>query len=614
MPHPSKKTLAAWLSVLAVLALAAAMLGPSPHASAQGGVRPELRRALLATVRLAVPIDAEKDMYSTGSGTILNEDGTILTNYHVVGDIDREEMYNSNGLVFVAINPTNLKGLPTWKYEAEVQRADPEMDLALIKITGLMESDDPLPASLGLISIELANSDEVSIGDEVDVIGFPGIGGDTVTYTEGSVSGFLDEDNNDVFEWIKTDAEVNHGNSGGLAINADGLMIGVPTAGVSDAEAAGKISLIRPINLAESLIKLGSAPVQSSTSSTCRDAEEHPKGAAISNLVFAESVDRNNKPGGVAAQFDSGIKTVYAVFNYDRFKNGRDFHFTWYLDDEQVLDETAEWDGGARGVQWVNVYNDPNLPDGLYTLELHYDDVLLACGNFTVGEQKAVTMGAAKIGAFTFASEQQNDEPVDARVSFPSGTTDIYAFFDYSGMKDGVEWRQVWTIDGEAGLDSTDVWGGGEAGNYWISVNSDPLPDGDYELKFYVDGNLAQSGQFSIGGGGSSGLSTQDGIVVTGVVTDANRKSRTIADAMIIFLVPGTDVDEWADTQDEASVHAVGVSDEDGVFQLSDTVIVGETYPVIVIADQYRPIVEEAYTIPEDATSPYELDVSMVRE
>ena len=393
-------------------------------------------------------------------------------------------------------------------------------------------------------------------------------------------------------------------------------MIGVPTAGVSDAEAAGKISLIRPINLAQSLIKLGSAPVQSSSSSTCRDAEEHPKGSTISNLVFAESVDRNNKPSGVATKFDSGIDTVYAVFDYDRFRNGRDFQFTWYLDGESVNDDTSQWDGGARGTQWVNISNDPNLPDGMYTLELHYDDVLLACGNFTVGEQKATTVGAAKIGQFTFASDQQNDEPVNAGVSFPSGITDIYAFFDYSGMKDGAEVRQVWTIDGEVGLDSTDVWNGGAEGNYWISVNSDPLPDGNYELELYVDGKLAQSGKFSIGGGGSTvaGNPTGDGVVVTGVVTDANRKSRTIADAMVVFLVPGADIDEWAKTQDEASVYAVGVTDQNGVFQLSNTVTPGETYPVVVVADNYRPIAEDGYTIPEDATSPYELDVSMVRE
>ena len=56
-------------------------------------------------------------------------------------------------------------------------------------------------------------------------------------------------------------------------------------------------------------------------------------------------------------------------------------------------------------------------------------------------------------------------------------------------MKDGAEVRQVWTIDGEDGLDTTDAWNAGAAGNYWININSgDGLPDGEYELELYVDG------------------------------------------------------------------------------------------------------------------------------
>ena len=340
-------------------------------------------------MRVAVPIDGEEDSYSTGSGTILSADGTILTNYHVVGDVDKGELYNKDGVAFIAINPTNLKGLPTWKYEAEVVRADPELDLALLKVTAFMESTDPLPQSLGLVTMDVANSDALNIGDELDVIGFPGIGGDTVTYTEGTVAGFLDEDRNGIFEWIKTDAEVNHGNSGGLAVNDQGLMVGVPTAGVSDSEAAGKISLIRPINMAMPLVKL-SAPVQASS---CRSLDKHPKGATIDNLVFAESVDRNDEPEGVSTSFDSGMKTVYAVFDFDRFKNGREFKFTWYLDGEQVFEDASDWDAGARGSQWVNVFNDPTLPDGVYTLELRYEDVLLACGSFALGQGTGTTIG-----------------------------------------------------------------------------------------------------------------------------------------------------------------------------------------------------------------------------
>ena len=250
------------LALLAVLLLSTLLAGAGLPGPAGAVERPNLQRALLATVRVAVPIESERDAYSTGSGTILTEDGLILTNFHVMGDPDRGTLFNRDGVAFVAVNPASLKGLPTWLYQAEVVRADPTLDLALLKVTGYLEGNDPLPSSLGLVSIDLGNSDQLAIGDELSVIGFPGIGGDTVTFTQGKVSGFLDEDRNNVFEWIKTDAEVNHGNSGGLAIDEAGHMVGVPTAGVSDVEAAGKISLIRPINLARPLVQIGDLPQQ----------------------------------------------------------------------------------------------------------------------------------------------------------------------------------------------------------------------------------------------------------------------------------------------------------------------------------------------------------------
>ena len=195
--------------------------------------------------------------------------------------------------------------------------------------------------------------------------------------------------------------------------------------------------------------------------STCRSTDKHPKGATIDNLVFAESVDRNDKPEGVGSSFDSGLKTVYAVFDFDRFKNGREFKFTWYLDGEQLFEDTADWDAGARGSYWVNVFNDEVLPDGLYTLELRYDDVLLACGSFALGQGTGTSTATAKIGPLTFSSGQENDQPIDEGTQFPSGTEEIFAFFDYSGMTDGAELRQVWTIDGEDGLDTTDAWNAG---------------------------------------------------------------------------------------------------------------------------------------------------------
>jgi S1-C subfamily serine protease len=208
-----------------------------------------LDRALLATVQIIVPIDGERRS-SGGSGSILTAKGHILTNFHVVGDPKTGKIYNAKGTIYVAVSPTDLKGAPQVQYIAEVARSDRDHDLALLKIRATRDGK-ALPAALGLTTLPVGDSDSVSIGDELSIIGFPGLGGDTVTFTKGAVSGFLSAEG-----WIKTDAEINSGNSGGAAINRAGQLVGVPSAAATETtRVPGKIGLVRPVNLAQGLIE-----------------------------------------------------------------------------------------------------------------------------------------------------------------------------------------------------------------------------------------------------------------------------------------------------------------------------------------------------------------------
>ena len=85
--------------------------------------------------------------------------------------------------------------------------------------------------------------------------GYPGLGGDTPTFTRGTVSGFLvDEVLGLDRGWIKTDAEINRGNSGGMAINDRGELIGIPTLVFSDQEVSGKLGEVRPIHHAQKFL------------------------------------------------------------------------------------------------------------------------------------------------------------------------------------------------------------------------------------------------------------------------------------------------------------------------------------------------------------------------
>lgn len=205
------------------------------------------QRALMAAVEIAMPLDRSSRIVY-GSGSIIDARGYVLTNFHVVRDPNTGRPFNSEDRIYVGVS-TSTDRPPDRIFRAQVVVLDNNLDLALLRLIAMKEGG-PLPADLGLTAIPVGDSDTVQIGDRIQVIGFPGLGGDTVTLTQGIVSGFLDGR-----AWIKTDTQINRGNSGGIAINLAGELIGVPTDVVTDPQLSGKIGLIRPINLAKPLLQ-----------------------------------------------------------------------------------------------------------------------------------------------------------------------------------------------------------------------------------------------------------------------------------------------------------------------------------------------------------------------
>jgi S1-C subfamily serine protease len=125
------------------------------------------------------------------------------------------------------------------------------MDLAVVRIV------DSLGNAITLRDrqpIEVAVSESFVFAQEIKVIGYPGMGGDTISQTSGEVSGFEED-------YVKTDAKMGPGVSGGAAFSADtGVFLGVPTAGSSPAigssgEMEGDwLGLIRPVSYAHTLL------------------------------------------------------------------------------------------------------------------------------------------------------------------------------------------------------------------------------------------------------------------------------------------------------------------------------------------------------------------------
>jgi S1-C subfamily serine protease len=177
--------------------------------------------------------DAVNKPETIGTGVVIDDKGSILTNYHVAASQAKLRVTFMDG--------TESTGI--------VIGAQPDNDLAAIRTT--MVPDDLQPATL-------ASSGTLNPGDEVVAIGFPfGIG---PSVSDGIVSGlhrsFEDEHNRHLTELIQFDAAANPGNSGGPLINADGEVVGIVTAilNPSGSRTFAGIGFAMPIETAASAV------------------------------------------------------------------------------------------------------------------------------------------------------------------------------------------------------------------------------------------------------------------------------------------------------------------------------------------------------------------------
>jgi len=198
----------------------------------------------------------------TGSGTVVTPDGLILTNAHVASPHSPGVAgFYQDPQLLLAPDVEELRVAfsaaedqkPEVRYLADVVASDGVLDLAVIRITRDLDGNFVDSQALKLDFVPLGDSDQVHIGDKIHVFGYPGAGGDTITYTQGTISGFEDQarvQTNRAF--IKTDSNVSPGNSGGLATNENGQIIGVPS-WVFEAQGGG-INRLRSVNLAKPMI------------------------------------------------------------------------------------------------------------------------------------------------------------------------------------------------------------------------------------------------------------------------------------------------------------------------------------------------------------------------
>jgi S1-C subfamily serine protease len=162
--------------------------------------------------------------YRTGSGTLITPDGLILTSAHLVAPGGNIEVDS------VLVSLTERSDLPpVEEYLAEVAEIDEDLDVAVLRITSYQDGVPVIQGSLVLPYVNIGDSDQLQIGDPISVLGYPQIGGETITLTRGDVAGFTDEAAYGDRAFIKTTATFSDGASGGLVIDEEGMMVAIPT-------------------------------------------------------------------------------------------------------------------------------------------------------------------------------------------------------------------------------------------------------------------------------------------------------------------------------------------------------------------------------------------------
>jgi predicted nucleic acid-binding Zn ribbon protein len=182
--------------------------------------------------------EGENEEESTGgSGTIFTEDGLVLTNAHIIPMSIRNGDNTSSCLVVLPNPETGAPDEIYYAYPILDEKFSDEYDIAFLQIHDVFYSEEDgvaygeypkiFPA---YVDRKQCGEENVKLGEPIKIYGYPSLsGGYALTITDGVVSSLLIDEG-----LIITSAKISYGNSGGLAVDQHGCMIGIPSMVVSD--------------------------------------------------------------------------------------------------------------------------------------------------------------------------------------------------------------------------------------------------------------------------------------------------------------------------------------------------------------------------------------------
>lgn len=226
-------------------------LGLVSAAQAQSLSPAEIERISASVVMILAVRNGE--VFSQGTGTIVDSRGTIYTNRHVIEGADE--------LAIFMLEDANER--PVLRYYASEVATFEDLDFSVLQIDRNERGNLVSPAQLNLPAIALTRREAVR-GERVYIFGYPGTGDGYLVVTSGLITTIQNGNIGGTRQpvWYQTDAEISPGNSGGLAVSLEGKLIGIPTSVNLEERTLGRLGGILPFRAVQALVESGANTIR----------------------------------------------------------------------------------------------------------------------------------------------------------------------------------------------------------------------------------------------------------------------------------------------------------------------------------------------------------------
>jgi S1-C subfamily serine protease len=481
--------------------------GTTPAASATTVPDQQLAQSVVQIEMLDGTTQPSK-VVRNGSGVVIDQaQRLILTSYPLV---DPARSDGSPAYTMIAIGSNLVPGSePQLAYRAEIISADPSVDLAVLRVTALIDGSPLGSGPLDLPAVRIDQSSQAGTGDTLRIFGEPGLdpsGAPTsqvLTVTQAMLTGFRGSPFITGRAWLKTDAQLPYGDQGGPAFDRTGGLVGVLVQPIFNP--AAPVAEVRPSDLAADII--ARARTLGAATSYRAPLIAHATGATDGIWVSTPTFAQNAIDGPFGRdlfdyrnRFASHTVAVYYEFVAQGIPAGTVVEERWYRDGvfQDQISSSYPWNEGGFGAvsDRLTTPNPAGLPDGRWRLEVWAGGTLRSTATALIGVEPRTPQITAQDVPFasTATADRQPSQPVAA------GSDQILFFFNYEGMEEARQIRWLVFHNGQAIYQSAELpWTGGASGRWWVGYkDTGPLTGGLWEFELHIDGHVVLTKEISL--------------------------------------------------------------------------------------------------------------------